>query len=353
MAEVTNTFLDNEMLTNQNSLTHLLDFDEENDDPIHSIQPSLYCTMTDFINKIDSDSSTIMSLNCQSLNAKFSNIKLMIDLFAESNKPIQVLCLQETWLENVNLLDMGQFHIDNYYLITKNRYASDHGGLAFYIHKNWNYKIREDIIDSPYWEEFYVDITDPIDPSKIKFTVGNIYRPPHSSINQLTSFIEYFSQRLALFSKRANTFICGDYNINLLTLHSNEHTSNYFDGILSSGFLPAITLPTRISTNSSLIDNIYVNKEGITNYAAILDDEISDHQVIAININLISPQNKTKYITIYANSEECKTNFKNDIASKNIFDRLDKDLHADPNANYKILESEIISSMNCHMEKRS
>ena len=87
------------------------------------------------------------------------------------------------------------------------------------------------------------------------------------------------------------------------------------------------------------------------NYAAILDDEISDHQVIAININLISPQNKTKYITIYANSEECKTNFKNDIASKNIFDRLDKDLHADPNANYKILESEIISSMNCHMEK--
>ena len=44
---------------------------------------------------------------------------------------------------------------------------------------------------------------------------------------------------------------------------------------------------------------------------------------------------------------------KNDIASKNIFDRLDKDLHADPNANYKILESEIISSMNCHMEKRS
>ena len=111
MAEVTNTFLDNEMLTNQNSLTHLLDFDEENDDPIHSIQPSLYCTTTDFINKIDSDSSTIMSLNCQSLNAKFSNIKLMIDLFAESNKPIQVLCLQETWLENVNLLDMGQFHI--------------------------------------------------------------------------------------------------------------------------------------------------------------------------------------------------------------------------------------------------
>ena len=51
------------------------------------------------------------------------------------------------------------------------------------------------------------------------------------------------------------------------------------------------------------------------------------------------------------NSEECKSNFKNDIASKNIFDRLGKDLHGDPNVNYKILESEIISSMNCHMDK--
>ena len=90
----------------------------------------------------------------------------------------------------------------------------------------------------------------------------------------------------------------------------------------------------------------------ITNYAAILDNEISNHQVIAININLISPKNKTKHIKIYANSEECKSNFKNDVASKNIFDRLDKDLHADPNANYKILESEITRSMNWHMEKK-
>ena len=160
------------------------------------------------------------------------------------------------------------------------------------------------------------------------------------------------SHKSSLFSARANTFICGDYNINLLALLSNEHTSNYFDGILSSGFLPAITLPTRISTNSSLIDNIFVTKQGVMNFAAILQDEISDHQVIAININLISPENKTKYITIYANNEECKSNLKNDIAPKNIFDSLDKDLHADPNVNHKILESEIISSMNCHMKKK-
>ena len=48
-----------------------------------------------------------------------------------------------------------------------------------------------------------------------------------------------------------------------------------------------------------------------------------------------------------------QVNFQNDIASKNIFDSSDKDLHADPNViNYKILKSQIISSMNCHMKKR-
>ena len=100
MEEVINTFLDNEILTDQNSLTHLLDYDEEeSDNLINSIKPSLYYTMTNFINKIDTDNCTIMSLNCQSWNVKFSNIKLMLDVFAEFKKPIQVLCLQETGLK--------------------------------------------------------------------------------------------------------------------------------------------------------------------------------------------------------------------------------------------------------------
>ena len=92
-----------------------------------------------------------MSINCQSLNAKFTKIRLLIDTFAEYGKPIQVLCIQETWFENTNLIDMEQFHIDNYHLLTKNRYASDHGGLACYIHKNWNYTIKPTLVESPYW----------------------------------------------------------------------------------------------------------------------------------------------------------------------------------------------------------
>ena len=72
-----------------------------------------------------------------------------------------------------------------------------------------------------------------------------------------------------------------------------------------------------------------------------------------VNINQTLPSNKTKYITIYSNSAESKVNFRNDIASKNIYEKLNKDIHCNPNENYNILESEIINSMESHMNKKT
>ena len=105
-----------------------------------------------------------------------------------------------------------------------------------------------------------LEISNPDNP-KSTFTVGNFYRPPHIAVAQLTSFIDYFAEKLAHFNTREKFYICGDFNINLLSLSSNEHVRNYFEGILSSGFLPIITLPTRLSVNSTLIDNIFLNKQ--------------------------------------------------------------------------------------------
>ena len=50
----------------------------------------------------------------------------------------------------------------------------------------------------------------------------------------------------------------------------------------------------------------------------ILSNEISDYQAVVVNINLTMPPSKTKFITIYSNTAESKTNFKNDISSKRI-----------------------------------
>ena len=146
----------------------------------------------------------------------------------------------------------------------------------------------------------FVDIIDPNSPSNVKFCMGNFYRPPHTTVAQLKPFIRFFSQKLTELNSNIIAFVCGDYNINILSVHSDEHSGSYFDGVLSSGFLPSITLPTRLSDNSTLIDNTFVNKQDIITITGILSNEIIDHQAVVVNINLTMPPDKTKYITIHS-----------------------------------------------------
>ena len=65
MSDLINTFQDNAELRKSNSLTHIFDFDheDEHNDLLESIQASHYYTETDFIKKCTPDTCTIMSMN--------------------------------------------------------------------------------------------------------------------------------------------------------------------------------------------------------------------------------------------------------------------------------------------------
>ena len=65
------------------------------------------------------------------------------------------------------------------------------------------------------------------------------------------------------------------------------------------------------------------------------------------NANLM-PLTEKKYVTIYSHNDVSISKFRNDIIDKRIFNRLNRDLHSNPNANYNLLESEIVDSMNSH-----
>ena len=55
-------------------------------------------------------------------------------------------------------------------------------------------------------------------------------------------------------------YLLGDYNINILNYSSHVHTAGFVDMMSSSGFLPLITRPTRVTaTSATLIDNIFTN----------------------------------------------------------------------------------------------
>ena len=57
---------------------------------------------------------------------------------------------------------------------------------------------------------------------------------------------------------------------------------DYFDNILSAGYIPTITLPTRLSENSTLIDNIFTNNDNDN------DNEITLIMAQEITLKIVS-----------------------------------------------------------------
>ena len=75
-------------------------------------------------------------------------------------------------------------------------------------------------------------------------------------------------------------FICGDYNIDLLNINTKDHYNTFYNNLTAAGYLPRISLPTRITNHSAtLIDNIY-STELCNNDSAVIVNHISDHQMI-------------------------------------------------------------------------
>ena len=106
--------------------------------------------------------------------------------------------------------------------------------------------------------------------------------------------------------------------MNLLLINENIHCSSFFECILCSGYLPWITLPTRLSDNSTLIDNILYNKQINLIFAGILENQISDPQAIVINSTHRPPPCKSKYITLYNNNYGSNEKFRTYINSLNL-----------------------------------
>ena len=149
-----------------------------------------------------------------------------------------------------------------------------------------------------------------------------------------------FSATLIEYNARGhNTYMCGDYNVDLLKINSVQFNENYFNSIISSGYVPTITLPTRLSDNSSLIDNVFTSNLSNALSAYILNVHISDHQQVILFTYDDLSHKKLKYITIKTNSKEAKKYFCSSFKSKNIIDLLDRNTYAtDPNENYEVLE---------------
>ena len=148
----------------------------------------------------------------------------------------------------------------------------------------------------------------------------------------------------------SEALICGDYNINLLKINGEAHFSEFFDTMLGHSFYPKITLPTRLNRTSgaTLIDNIYckLSSQTLTTSAGIILDELSDHYpyflgIDNLNIKQTKPPRRVKQ---KVNNTRAMENLRDYMLDSTITKNLNRDLLADPNENYNIL--------NCHLKIR-
>ena len=141
-----------------------------------------------------------------------------------------------------------------------------------------------------------------------KYVIGNIYRLPSYISDDVKSFINEFTALLNGLSIRSKSvYLCGVYNIDLLKINTVEDYSSFFDNVISSSFVPKITLPTRIcDTGSSLIDNIYINTIDKDHICGIMIRPISDHQMYfsIMNENVTTTKSIQTYIQIEVCSQE-------------------------------------------------
>ena len=189
--------------------------------------------------------------------------------------------------------------------------------------------------------------------------VINIYRPPNDIQQNYRQFINEFSILLSSFEKcNSEIIITGDFNINLLKINVRPIFSDFYDILTTNSFLPKITLPTKFTeTSGTLIDNFVCKVTTITieALAGILTHEFSDHQpYYFILLNTIKQKPPShKFIKIRTQNERSLSNFKHEIETMNLYDKLNKNLFADPTENYNLLSTKLSEAKQLDMPDKN
>ena len=290
-------------------------------------------------------SFSLLSLNSQSIHAKIGEIQIFLHNLSKHGFYFDVLCFQETWMASDH--DESQIQLDNYTCITKGKSISEHGGLAIYINSEYNFKILDSAQTNSY-ENLFIQI----EHSKFRkpLIIGNIYRPPQSLNSNISTFTEDLSATLrTLNQSNVECVLAGDFNIDLLKVSEKPLFNDYLTTIISEGFLPKITLPTRFSSRSAtLIDNFLckLSDHYSPTFSGILTNHISDHQPYFITLDYLQKQtHHHNQISFEIKKPNFYSNIKIELQNLNLITKLNHNPNFDPNENLLTLQNLISSAV--------
>ena len=329
-----------------------LDSDAENGVP-DLMQRSIYYNNEEFTEllKTKDDVIKVLSLNVQSLNAKIDQLRIFLQML-QGSCDLDIICLQETWLSESS--DISHLQLDGYTLISKGKLCSAHGGVAIFLNCKYSYDVLSVQSNSNCWDGIFLEI----ELENRKLIVGNIYRPPRNLIENYSTFCDELNDVLSAFNRcRHEVIICGDFNLDLLKLNENQHVHDYFETILSNGFLPKITLPTRFSEqNSTLIDNIFIKLSSRLSEttAGVLMHNMSDHQPCFVTLDYLKNiKDRCKYVKIRRNDMTSLLNFRYEIGNQCLSDLSGMNVSGDPNESYNLLNTIINKALITHLPMKN
>ena len=273
----------------------------------HSLTMNQLSSHTDVISNRYRNTFSTYFLNIDGNATNFDNFAVQTSALKHK---FSVIGLAETNTDSENK-DLYQLH--DYSSCYQSRFInrSTHerklkgSGVCLYVHNSLNYSKNESLsVCKESIEALFVTITNTPEP----LTVGVVYRPPNSSLEEFNQ--EYEKLISELGGKKA--YILGDYNINLLQASPSSLEDRFQEIIFSSGFSPTISIPTHQMPHCArtCIDNIHSNDIDSTITTGVILDKISHHHPVflikELSSNTPSEQDTSlKKVTIhydYSNS---------------------------------------------------
>lgn len=145
---------------------------------------------------------------------------------------------------------------DDYASVYQSKRASKFkgSGIGLYINKKFNFEELSNLsVCNKNIEAIFIKTTNTVEP----ITTGVVYRPPNGDMNKFNEEIENILCKLP----NKNSYILGDYNVNLHDL-SSKCDQNFEELVISNGYIPLISIATnhKPGCSKTCIDNIITNQ---------------------------------------------------------------------------------------------
>ena len=271
-----------------------------------------------------------LSISHCNIRSLTKNLTLLNDVLLSVKELPNIIAISETKLSDSNPLDIS---IPGYSFLGANSKTFARG-VGLYVSENINFKRRNDLDLGLFegLENCWIEI----ERKKQKnVVIGCIYR--HPSQNRECFYQAIKSKLEMLNNEGCEVYITGDINIDFFRYNTDNQISEYLDMLLSLGYLPIITKPTRITDHSAtLIDHIYTNVPQKVVESGICLAGITDHLPIFCTVdNKFPTYHGLRYFRDFSRFKD--ELFINDLNNLNFNNLVSSDVNQSMNNIHKAL----------------